>query len=90
VVKEGVLRTPAEKRAGSIPAPTIIFHIPIEQLNISKRNSSDHDGVPTLHSDLNALFYSSICSASSTSASGAATTSSSTTSTSGSATTSGI
>lgn len=56
-VKEGVLRTPAEKRAGSIPAPTIIFSIPIEQLNIRKSNSSDHDGVPRFHSDLNALLF---------------------------------
>ena len=59
MVNGGVLRTPALQRAGSIPASTIILHIPIEQLNIRKRNRSDHDGVPTLHSDLNALlFYS--------------------------------
>jgi hypothetical protein len=29
-------------------------------MNIRKRNSSDHDGVPTLHSDLNALLFYSV------------------------------
>ena len=59
MVNGGVLRTPALQRAGSIPASTNIFHIPIEQLNIRKGNRSDHDGIPRFHSDLNALFYSS-------------------------------